>query len=263
MGYVKTPEEVARLREVLAEAHFVGGEMLSVRYRTDPAAAAHVLPPGLELPDEPVASVVVGRWRSNCVGDFSGGAQYVRARRDGIEASYVVSMFMDVDVPMIFGRDLYGEPKKIASIGLFRQADRASGWIERGGVRLIEIEAALGADRGPSTGTSADFNVKAMLAADGQGLDGDATITLAEYRSSLVVDRPAEARLALRSTPHDPLGELPVEEVLGAAYAEGDMTATCRAIGTIPGEAFFPYALGRYDDFTLLDTEAPAALVAA
>lgn len=263
MGYVKTPEEVARLREVLAEARFVGGEMLAVRYRTDPEAAARVLAPGLELPDEAVASVVVGRWRSNCVGDFAGGAQYLVARRDGIEASYVVSMFMDRDVPMIFGRDLYGEPKKIADIGLFRQAERASGWIARGGVRLIEIEARLGEDRGPSSGTSADFNVKAMLAADGQGLDGDATITLAEYRSSIHVNRPAEAQLAVRSTPHDPLGELPVEEVLGASYTEGDMAATCRAIGTIPGEAFLPYALGRYDDFTLLDTEAPAAAALA
>jgi acetoacetate decarboxylase len=263
MGFVKTPEEVARLRELLREARFVGGEMLAASYRTDPEAVVRVLPPGLEPAAEPVARVVVGRWRSNCVGDFSGGALYVDSRRDGIEATYVVSMFMDRDVPTFFGRDLYGEPKKIARVALFRQADRASGFIERGGVKLIEIDARLGEDRGPSAGTSADFNVKAMLAADGQGLDGDATITLAEYRSQLFVNRPADAALQVRGTAHDPLGDLPVLEVLGASYSEGDMATSCRAIGTIPGADFFPYALGRHDDYTLLDTEVAAGALAA
>lgn len=263
MGFVKTPEEVERLRAVLREARFVGGEMLSASYRTDPAAAAAVLPPGLEPAAEPIARLVVGRWRSNCVGDFAGGALYLDARRDGIEATYVASMFMDGDVPAFFGRDLYGEPKKLARVSLFRQADRASGFIERDGVRLIEIDARLGRDRGPSQGTSADFNVKATLAADGQGLERDATITLAEYRAATRVDRPAVAGGAavhVRGTVHDPLDELPVREILGAAYREGDMSATCRAIGTIPAADFLPYALGRHDDYSALDTERAPAL---
>jgi len=261
MGFVKTDAEVAALRELLREARFVGGEMLSASYRTDPTAVAAVLPPGLEPAAEPVARLVVGRWRSNCVGDFAGGALYLDSRRDGVEATYVVSMFMDRDVPAFFGRDLYGEPKKIARVSLFRQADRASGFIERDGVRLIEVDARLGADRGPSSGTSADFNVKATLAADGQGLEHDATITLAQYRAETVVDRPAAGTplVRVRGTAHDPLDQLPVLEVLGAAYREGDMAATCRAIGTIPAEQFLPYALGRHDDYTLLDTERPAA----
>jgi len=265
MGFVKTPDEVERLRAVLREARFVGGEMLSASYRTDPAAVARVLPPGLQPAAEPVARLVVGRWRSNCVGDFAGGALYLDAAREGIEATYVVSMFMDGDVPAFFGRDLYGEPKKLARVSLFRQADRAHGFIERDGVRLIEIDARLEADRGPSEGTSADFNVKATLAADGQGLEHDATITLAEYRAATRVDRPAVAGAAdvhVRGTVHDPLDELPVLEVLGAAYREGDMAATCRAIGTIPAADFFPYALGRHDDYALLDTERPAAAAA-
>lgn len=270
MGFVKTPAEVERLRAVLREARFVGGEMLSASYRTDAEAVARVLPPGLAPTDEPIARLVVGRWRSNCVGDFAGGALYLDARRDapggGIAATYVVSMFMDGDVPTFFGRDLYGEPKKLARISLYRQADRATGVIERGGVRLIEIDARLAPDRGPSEGTSADFNVKATLAADGQGLEHDATLTLAEYRAAFRVDRPAVAggaAVAVRGTAHDPLDELPVRDVLDAAYREGDMAATCRAIGTIPAEDFFPYALGRHDDYTLLDTERPAVAVAS
>jgi acetoacetate decarboxylase len=263
MGFVKTPDEVARLKQVLGTARFVGGEMLGVTFRTDPDAVARVLPPGLEPVDEPLARVVVGRWRSNSVGDFQGGALYVAAQRDGVAADYVLSMFMDRDVPLLFGRDLYGEPKKIATVGLFRQHDRVTGWIERGGVRLIEVEAALGDDRGPSAGTSGNFNVKALLAADGQGLHGDAAVTLAQYASQTHVDRPlGDPQLRVRGTAHDPLDELPVLEVTGGAYTEGDMSATCSVVGTIAADAFLPYALGRLDDYAdpALCTELPAAL---
>jgi acetoacetate decarboxylase len=258
MGFVKTAAEIDRLREVLATAHFVGGEMLGVTFRTDPDAIARVLPPGLEPDDEPVARVVVGRWRSNSVGDFQGGALYLSARREGVVADYVVSMFMDTDVPMIFGRDLYGEPKKLARVTLARQSHRASGWIERGGVRLIEIDALLGEDRGPAEATSGNFNVKALLAADGQSLMSDAQITYAAYTSISHVRRPlSDIRLSVRGTAHDPLDEFPVREVLSGSYTEGDMTATCSVVGTIAAADFFPFALGRLDDYShpSLDTQ--------
>jgi acetoacetate decarboxylase len=266
MGFVKTAQEIERLKEVLGTARFVGGEMLGVAYRTSPEAVARVLPPGLEPADDPVARVVVGRWRSNSVGDFHGGSLYVTARRDGVVADYVVAMFMDRDVPLLFGRDLYGEPKKIASVGLYRQHDRVSGWIARGGVRLIEIDAGLGDDRGPASGTAGNFNVKALLAADGQGLHADAAITLAEYSSETHVDRPLRApALHVRGTPHDPLDELPVLEILGGSYTEGDMSATCSVVGTIPAEEFLPYALGRLDDYAHpeLNTERSPVLPTA
>lgn len=251
MGFVKTAAEVARAREVLAVARFAGGEMLGVTYLSDREAIARILPPGLEPDDRPIARLVVGRWRSNSVGDFEGGALYASARRGDLRADYVVAMFMDRDVPMLFGRDLYGEPKKIARIGLARHADRATGWIERGGVRLIEIDAMLGEDGGPSTGSSGNFNVKALLAADGQGLAGDAQITHAAFESEIRVHRPVVASdVRVRGTVHDPLDELPVREVIGGQYTEGDLTATCETIGAIAAADFFPYALGRLDDYT-------------
>jgi hypothetical protein len=44
-----------------------------------------------------VVTARVGRWRSNCVADFAGGAIYVAARHKNIEAAYVLAMFMDTD----------------------------------------------------------------------------------------------------------------------------------------------------------------------
>ncbi len=57
---------------------------------------------------------MIGRWQSNCVGDYCGGAIYVAARHEGVEGDYVLAMYMDADPAIIFGRDLFGEPKKQA-----------------------------------------------------------------------------------------------------------------------------------------------------
>jgi hypothetical protein len=43
-----------------------------------------------------------------------------------------------------------------------------------------------------------------------------------------------------------------------ASYMEGDLTARARATGRIPKDGFFPYLLGRMDDWSLLDTEDQA-----
>ena len=41
---------------------------------------------------------------------------------------------------------------------------------------------------------------------------------------------------------------------------EGDLIARARTIGRIPKDAFFPYLLGRMDDWSLLDTEKDVAV---
>ena len=95
MGFVKTREEVARLEKVLSHPRFVGAEMLTIDYLTTPEIVRSILPPGLEPAAEPLITAMVGRWRSNCVADFAGGAIYVAARHKDIEAAYVLAMFMD------------------------------------------------------------------------------------------------------------------------------------------------------------------------
>jgi acetoacetate decarboxylase len=86
MGFVKTPEEVARIEKVASHPRFVGSEMLTIDFLTTPEFVASVLPPGLEPATEPLVTAMVGRWRSNCVGDYAGGAIYLMARHKTIEA---------------------------------------------------------------------------------------------------------------------------------------------------------------------------------
>ncbi|MEQ8349776.1 MAG: acetoacetate decarboxylase family protein [Sneathiellaceae bacterium] len=255
MGFVKTPEEVARIQAVLSAPRFVGAEMLSIDFLTRPEIVAAILPPGLEPASEPLVTAMVGRWRSNCVADFTGGAIYVMARHGEIEAPYVLSMYMDQDHAIIFGRDLFGEPKKHAHTTLQRRGGFMHGFVDRGGARLIEIKAELGADLGAGTAEGANFNIKATPSCTGIGLEDDPVLTLAAFRNSLTVQRRGQGSLALGSTAHDPLADLEIVELRGAAYLEGDLICTCRPLARLDAAGFVPYLYGRLDDWSALDTE--------
>jgi acetoacetate decarboxylase len=262
MGLVKTPEEIARIEQVMAHPRFVNSEMLFVDFLTDPEIAAHVLPPPLEPADTPRISAMIGRWQSNCVGDYCGGAIYVAARHEGVDGDYVLAMYMDADPAIILGRDLFGEPKKVARSQLYRSGSRFRAWVERGGVRLIDIQADLPEDVGPSEGEGVNFNFKARPAVSGSGLEEDAILTLANFHITVHAARAGTGSVTLGSTVHDPLDELRIASVLGARFVECDIAAESRAVTTVPAEQFLPYHHGRHDDWSALDTER-AALVGA
>src|ERR1700742_5055703 len=88
---------------------------------------------------------------------------------------------MDTDVPTISGRDLFGEPKKIADSALLRRGEAFRGYVDRGGVRIIELQAEMSEDTGAFDGEGYNFNFKARPAANGSGLEEDAILTRAKF----------------------------------------------------------------------------------
>jgi acetoacetate decarboxylase len=258
MGFVKRPEEIARIEHALSHPRFVNGEMLGVEFLSDAALIEQILPPPLEPVDEPKVRAMIGRWQSNCVGDFHGGAIYVAAQHEGIEGEYVLAMYMDGDVPTIYGRDLFGEPKKLATSALHRHGNTFSAWLERGGVRLIELHGLMSNDLGPFEGEGVNFNFKARPSADGVGLEEDAILTRATFQTRISTNLEGSGSVVLRGTVHDPLNELVVNSVVRASFVEADLIAACEAVATTPADVFLPFHYGRHDDWSALDTESAA-----
>lgn len=263
MGFVKRPEEIARIEYALSHPRFVNGEMLTVAFLTDAAVVEHILPPPLEPAGTARVTAMIGRWQSNCVGDFHGGAIYVAARHEGVDGDYVLAMYMDGDAPTIYGRDLFGEPKKIATSALHRSGETFHGWLERGGVRLIELHGLLTTDLGPFEAEGVNFNFKARPAADGIGLEEDAILTRATFQTRVTAAREGAGSVVLRGTVHDPLDDLPVRSVLRGAFTECDLIASCEGVATVQPDLFLPYHHGRHDDWAALDSESAAVVPVA
>ncbi len=255
MGFVKTPEEIAAIEAVLSAPRFGGAQLLSVEFLSDPDFVAAVLPPPLEAVEEPRMRAMVGRWQSNGVGDFKGGTIYVAARHEGVSGEYQLAQFMDRDVSVIYGRDLFGEPKKIGASGLLRRGDRFRAWVERGGVRLIELAGEMDRDRGGFEGAGHSFNFKSRPAANGRGLEEDAILTRMRTEVRAGVSLTGSPRMTLRGSAHDPLDQIPVASLTRATYLEADLVASCEAVATTPAAAFAPYHHGRNDDWSAYEVE--------
>lgn len=253
MGYVKTPEEIRRIEQALSAPGW-SGELLSMQFLTDPDTLERLLPPPLEPQPTPLATVTVGRWQSNCLGWFAGGTLSLAATHDGVDGMYVLVIYMDSEPPLVFGRELFGEPKKLATSGLFRDRDRVTGWVERHGVRVFELRADLHTDLGPAETERYTFNYKARTAANGIGLQEDPILTRTHFTTSARRREEGTGSIVLRPTPHDPLDEIEVVAVERALYMQDDSAARCEAVATVPADAFLPYHHGRADDWLALGT---------
>jgi acetoacetate decarboxylase len=248
VGFVKTADEIARIEAVVANPSFSGAQALSVEFLTEPGFLEEVLPPPLEPAEQPRMRAMVGRWQSNCVGDFSGGAVYIGVRHEGIAGDYNFFQYMETEAPVIFGRDVFGEPKKVARAAMRRRGDHFTGSLERGGVRIVELEAAdMTRDLGPGLHKRSSFNFKSRPAANGHGLEEDAILTRADLLSEVRVALEGTGALRFRGTADEPLDQIPVVRILRATYTEADQAGHCNAIARVPAADFLPFHHSRND----------------
>jgi Acetoacetate decarboxylase (ADC) len=159
---------------------------------------------------------------------------------------------------LLIGREGFGEPKKMASIDLFRSGNGFVGTVDRLGTRLMSLNVAAGEDEGPSEGGGVIYSIKATLALGG-GLVDDASLLAQEVHVKSSEVRHGAGSVKLGGTAHDPLDEFPVLEVLGASYAVSDMGETLPVRGkyvqaAIPAEEFLPFHYGRLDDWSAHDS---------
>ncbi len=257
MGFVKTREEIARIQATLAEPHFFSAQMLTIQYLTKPEIVRYILPPGLQPTDQPLVTAMVGRWgRSNCVHAFTGGALYVRAKHKGYVGDYCLAMPMSTDTAIIFGRELFGEPKKQATTTLERQGNTLRGSCVRYGQPIISIEATMDRTEAISESGFVNFHYKFLPKSDGQGLEWDPVLVMATFKTKVTLAERGKGHLFLGHTVHDPLGEVEIVELLEATYTEGDIYSRCQTLATINTAEFLPYAYGKIDDWTALNNEA-------
>jgi acetoacetate decarboxylase len=251
-GWVKSPDEIRKIEERLGAPAFLQGKMMSVSFLTRPEFVREVLPPPLEPTSQPLVTVSVCTFAtSNCVGAFAGGVVDVLARYKGIEANHCLAMPMSTDVAIIFGRELFGEPKKQGRVRLESDGDVVRGTVERFGIPYIQLEGRF-TENVPITGPvfSDRFHFKFMHAANGKGLEFDPIIVQAHFRNQFKVMKRGEGKVTLKATAHDPLGEIEIVKLMGASYSEGDIFAEAKAIGTVSAEKFLPYAFQNIDDYS-------------
>ena len=253
--FVKEPAEVRRILSVVAAPSFRGIRSLNVTFETDPAVAAELLPPPLAPASEALVMVsIYDVAQSNCVGPFRGASVDLACRFEGQEGLYCLAMPMSTDTAVIFGRELYAEPKKLADIRLDEFGGvHLRGTVTRRGIAIIEVRAQLpdGARDVAGAREQRRYHFKFLPAADGSGFAASPELIEVTHHTTTSRLARGTGTLIFRESGHDPLIDIPVLSVTGVTYSEGDTHTTARLAAPVDPEAFLPYAFGKVDDLTV------------
>ncbi len=273
MLYRLTEKELALLQQSYLLPSFPNAEMLVATFRTDAAVVAEIVPRPLLPTSDPLATAFVARYPETNFGlVYNEGALFVHVQYRGERGVYCLAMPVDNDMAMIGGRETYGYPKKIAErITLESTADSVTGSVVRQGTEILRIECALAGEAG-----EAFMQGMGVPAVDWDGVDCYKVTALQfkffpgpgsnfDYLPRLVRQpnlfrpqgtiRQGSGRVILRSTPADPLGEIPVGEMVSMFHGTWYNTMLP---GRVVGRAWNPMRFARHAFFK---TDPPAYLL--
>lgn len=121
-----------------------GVTFLTACYRTNRAAVARLLPPPLE----PTSDVVLVHVYSMSSADYAGAdisecnvMLGARLAVSGTEVSggYSPYFLVDSDVALAAGREVHGQPKKLAAVSLEARGDLIVGEVKRNGISVVTV----------------------------------------------------------------------------------------------------------------------------
>ncbi len=265
LRYLKSLEQVKRDAERNPE--FLSSTVRSLRvvYETDPAAHAALVPRPLEPAAHPEIGVTFSHVAMHLAPELTfeiGSAIFgARARYDGVEGLWLVTMPMTTEPAVLGGRDTYGEPKKIAEIRFQQEGDRVAASVSRMGIAYLEAHGRLGASLGPRRFVEYGYTMKALPSCDPEAkgpFDADPLLVRLEWQHEhRDVRRIEGGELALRESPFDPVADLPVRRIVRMEYEEGSTQSNGRVLRSVPGEWLLPVFHQRYDDPRAEGVEVP------
>jgi acetoacetate decarboxylase len=257
MGFVRTEQELAAYY-ALGVRQFKGALMMGVMFQTRPEIVERLLPPPLQPAPMPSGLIFIAQYpKTNLGPGYREAALYLGCQYRGEQGTYCLSMPIDSEPNRMHnGRDIFGLPKKAASIHLEREGNRVRGWVERMGIRFVEITLDLSGSLPEVPPTGPSFTFKAMPRIDLKpGFDGP--VFLCRQRTIVEMKRFEIGMPEVVLTPSwaDPWADVEIVQTLIGFYMESDNTMQPGdVLAEVSPEAFLPHYF-KMTDFPMGTTE--------
>jgi acetoacetate decarboxylase len=217
--------------------------VLSACYRTDPGAIDALLPRPLRRVSDVVMVHVYDMPDVDCMGAVRECNVMVGAALgegdDQVSGGFTTGLYIDSDVGLAVGREVHGQPKKLASPRLEHRGDLTVGTVERNGIEVLTATMAYKQQRAELSELAEHFefaenlNYKAIPQIDGSPAVAQIT---ARRLSDLRVHECWRSRgsVELRANVQAPVYLLPVRVALDAFFWRADFTL-------VPGRVLHDY----------------------
>jgi acetoacetate decarboxylase len=243
MGFVKTREELERYYK-LGNRKFLGARMLGVMFGTAPEVTAPLLPSPLEQAEAPGGLIFIAEYHQTNLGPgYREAALFIRCRYKGEAGSYCLSMPITSEPRMHNGRDIFGLPKRMADIHLEKKENEVTGWVERNGVRFVEIHTRLEGTLPEMPPMGPTFLFKAMPRIDLKpGFDGPVLLCSQQTDIAPQSLEIGTGEMILRPAKDDPWAEIKNPEIMASFFLVSDNTMRPgKVLAEADSEAYLPH----------------------
>jgi len=239
---------------------FRNAEVLTLAYRSEPAAIGALLPPPLEPTGNVVLIHIYHMHDVEWLGEYGECNVMVGARlsETGEEGAYSPYLFLNSDVGVAHGREVHGQPKKWADPRLEVRGDAWVGTVIRNGVDVVTGTLPYKQKRDTLDSLSSllnfatNVNLKAVDHIDGRPAIRQLTsrrlsdVTIHECWSG-------PCTVELRPNVQAPVYKLPVRETLAGFYWRADFRLVA---GRVLHDYLDRSATGAKGDSSSMDTDA-------
>ena len=258
--FVSTPEDIAKIHNTMSPMKF-SVNCIGVEFETEKDFLREVLPPCFDMPDEPTVSVAIGKWRTY-TGEHDLSIVNVSCKYNGIAGVKSLAQYLDeVDVPILFGREAWGEGKMRAKSEIYLCGPDLYAFTRHNGTRIIEIEAEITKDIGPFTEENDGFEICAEMDPYASNLRDQPKILHKHFKVNRLVFKEGTGKLTFRGTPFDYLDYIPILKIKRATYSEYQIFSSISSFETLGGnkEDYVPYIFGqKYNKFDGYSTDVKA-----
>lgn len=224
--------------------------MTGITFETTPEFLREILPPCFDMPDQPLGSVTIGKWRGNVCGDFDCAIIDFQCKYKGKAGSTMLVLYVDDDMAIVMGRECYGEAKKLGKSELYPCGDDMYARVQRFGKNIIELEAVWDKNyEVPFDEEFYGFELNAVMDGYGTSLKNDPEIITKNFKFTRLVMKEGEGKLTFNGTQMDPLDKIPIVSVGRAFYSEHWNRSSIESIDVIHDkEGYVPFVFGQMYD---------------
>lgn len=205
---------------------YTASEFQLLSMTADPQAVARLVPAPLRPNTDGQLVLMVNRLTADAFGSYREVALLVPSSFEGVEGSFTAFMYLDADSPLAAGREVWGFPKKLATLDIEGDASIQT-VVRRGDAAIIESSVELSAELGPEdlAFNPTFFNLK-LVPSVVAGAPPDVMQLTSTTLTDIEIERArgGTASVTLRSAEGDPLGPLSPRQVGGAAAIQMSVT---------------------------------------
>lgn len=254
--YYKTPEQ---LLAMVSQNQEVTESIISnavFEYRTDAERLAEALPPHFTADPQnrvrlTLSKVDVQLGELNFA--FGSVAIVLPCSLDGEQGSYCLHMYMDQETPVVAGREIYGEPKKIAEVAFQREGNTLHSKVTRHFMPFIQFDGKITESELPCGKTEqVMFVYKAFPALDGMGFEYPPRLNRLRIHTTQATRHTLEGDLVLLESPLDPIADLPIREMLSMEFETGTSHSSGEFIREVADSDIAGHFHNRNDDLQAL-----------